>query len=265
MSDSPRFDEAAIAEIFRQAAEAQTEARNRARVADGLTLDELLEIGKEAGLSPEFILQAASRVGAEVEAGQRPTFMGLPIGVERQIELPGPMSDEEWERLVVDLRSTFRAKGKVRRSGNLREWYNGNLHALVEPTEKGYRLRMGTLKGSAREMMSAGVGAILFSLLGAVLLFAMGDLETKKMVALLVFAAVGGGIIGSSLLNLRAWAAERERQMDGVARRTLARMQEARQPSAASPTLTGTREPLIEIDEPADPEAATVRRMRDRS
>ncbi len=66
-------------------------------------------------------------------------------------------SDEEWERLVVDLRETFDARGIVRHDGALKQWTNGNLQVLLEPDEKGHRVRLRTTKGDARGMMVGGL------------------------------------------------------------------------------------------------------------
>jgi hypothetical protein len=43
------------------------------------------------------------------------------------------------ERLVVELREVFQATGTVRSSGSLREWSNGNLHALHRTHGAGHR------------------------------------------------------------------------------------------------------------------------------
>ena len=58
----------------------------------------------------------------------------MPVGVSRTVTSAGNFTEREWERLVVDLRETFDAKGAVKREGSFRQWTNGNLQALVEPT-----------------------------------------------------------------------------------------------------------------------------------
>ena len=73
----------------------------------------------------------------------------LVIEVGLMLPLARAVTDHEWEQLVAELRATFRAKGRITTHGNLREWSNGNLSAAIEPTETGYRLRLGTLKGDA--------------------------------------------------------------------------------------------------------------------
>ena len=76
-------------------------------------------------------------------------LLGLPLGVAQTVEFDRKLTDQEWERIVADLRETFEAPGVVRQQGSLRQWTNGNLQALLEPTATGQRLRMRTVKGNA--------------------------------------------------------------------------------------------------------------------
>ena len=99
-----------MAAIFRKATEEETAPR-QPLAGEGMTLRELQGIGQEVGIAPALIAQAA----LTLEQGGRPasrTFLGLPIGVARTVELDRPVTDEEWERLVVALRETFNAKGQ---------------------------------------------------------------------------------------------------------------------------------------------------------
>ncbi len=48
------------------------------------------------------------------------TVLGLPIGVARTVDLNRRLTDEEWERLVVQLREVFNARGRTRTEGSLR-------------------------------------------------------------------------------------------------------------------------------------------------
>jgi hypothetical protein len=67
---------------------------------------------------------------------------------------------------VVDLRETFDRRGTVRQEGSFRQWTNGALQVLLEPTPTGQRVRMSTVKVTARAwltggMLSAGIAAIV--------------------------------------------------------------------------------------------------------
>src|SRR5204862_8205725 len=143
--------------------------------ADGLTLADLQAIGGEVGISPDAVAHAAQALEVRQGAVTR-TLLGLPIGVERQVTLRRRLTDEEWERLVVQLRDVFKARGRTKSEGSLRQWTKGNLYALLEPTPTGDRLRLGSLNGGASASLRrglVGLGAMAFlataNLLGATL------------------------------------------------------------------------------------------------
>lgn len=90
-----------------------------------MTLAQLTEVAREAGIEPSALLSAARAVeqGALVPTQQHTAF-GLPVGVSRTAEFSRPVSTEEWERLVVVLRETLQARGTMRQEGSLRSWSN---------------------------------------------------------------------------------------------------------------------------------------------
>jgi hypothetical protein len=214
-----RFNEAEVAAIFERATEAQQTSQRQLRSGDGMTLSELQEIGREVGISPELVAQAAKAM----DRAGRPTerrFLGLPIGVGRTIELDRRLSDEEWERFVVDLRETFDARGAQKQEGSFRQWTNGNLQALLEPTETGHRIRLRTVKGDAQGMMIGGLGmlgAAAGFIVAAVLRGATGD--AGMLSSLGTLAAMGVTMFGVGAFRLRGWARLRRRQMEELVAR----------------------------------------------
>src|SRR5882672_12819887 len=155
-----RYNDKEIAAIFRAAAEEGPQSPQREVARDeGLTLAELQAIGGEVGISSDAVAQAAQAVDVRLGAASR-TFLGLRIGVARTVNLHRRLTDEEWERLVVQLREVFNARGRTRSDGSLRQWTNGNLQVLLEPTETGHRLRFRTLHGAARASIGAGFAAL---------------------------------------------------------------------------------------------------------
>lgn len=214
-----RYSEDEVAAIFERAAEARQTARRRLPSDEGLTLSDLQAIGREVGIEPEVVGQAARSLDQHgLQRSRR--YLGFPIGVGRTIDLGRRLTDEEWERLVVDLRDTFDARGRVRYEGPFREWTNGNLQALLEPTPTGHRLRLRTMKGDARGLMTAGLSTLGISaivLLAAVVTGALGDSGALTSVG--VLSAMGVGLFGLGALRLPAWARLRQRQMDGVVER----------------------------------------------
>lgn len=223
MSPERRYNEQEIAAIFKQAAADQESAQRQLPHTEGLTLAELQQIGEEAGITPEFIARSAAAVDRTRPAQPPTRFLGLPLSVARTVDLPGPLSDENWDRLVVDLRETFQAHGKLRRDGSLREWKNGNLHALVEPTESGHRLRLHTFKGNAQSGLWGGLAAFAFGLVFLALLAIADDLVLVKMMVLTLISVLGLGSMGFAAFRLPRWARERARQMETIAARAIER------------------------------------------
>ena len=189
-------------------------------VADpqGITLADMQSIGREVGLEPDAVARAAAALDAKGSAAPRGKSLGMPIEVGHTVQLSRALTDTEWEQLVAELRSTFRARGKVATLGTSREWSNGNLHACVEPTESGYRLRMGTRKGDAAGLNALGAtgvaaGAVVFASLAL-----SGGLQTGFFAPWLISAA-GVGAIVANFVRLPRWASQREEQMEHIAAR----------------------------------------------
>ena len=217
MSDR-RFNEEEVAAILRDAAEAQYSDDRLLPSSGGLTLAEVQSIGREVGISPEMIQKSAQRF----KPAQQPTrkLLGLPLGVAQTVEFDRKLPDQEWERIVVDLRETFEAQGVVREQGSLRQWTNGNLQALLEPTATGQRLRMRTVKGNAPGLIGGGIA--LFSvgtaLLGTALATGVAG-DVGLMMSIAATMTGGAGLFGAGAGGLPRWARRRQQQMDQIAER----------------------------------------------
>lgn len=212
-----RYSEAEVTAIFKQATEEQQSGRRLLSAAEGMTLAELQEIGRDVGVPAELVAQAAGALDqAGPAAGQR--FLGLPIGVGRTVDLDRRLSEAEWELLVVDLRETFNARGTVSASGALRQWTNGNLQAFLEPTPTGHRLRLRTVKGGSRELMAIGA-AVSGSAVAMMIVAAVTGRLADAVTVLAPMALLAAATAGFGALQLPRWAGNRGRQMEGVASR----------------------------------------------
>jgi hypothetical protein len=221
-----RYSDDEIAEIFQKASEGPQGTSLQRAGDDGLTLAELQDIGREVGISPEAVDRAARSLAARPLARTR-KFIGLPIGVQRSVDLGRRLTDEEWEQLVVELREVFGARGTVSASGSFRQWTNGNLQALLEPTASGHRLRISTVKGNAgiamivgAAMMSMGIGAMI----------AAGGVAHLPDLLISLF---GAGYMANSALRLPRWARLRGSQMDAITSRLA--LETATQPASENP------------------------------
>lgn len=231
MTDERRYQDDEIAKIFEAAATPRA-SRGRSLSAsseEGLTLAELQDIGREVGVPPERIAEAASHLDLRRKDLPRQTHLGMPISVRRTVELPRAPTDREWGLLVTELRETFDAEGKDTSSAELREWSNGNLRACVEPTGGHYRLRMQTLKGDAVGANILGIFALLLGFVIVAVALSAGEAGDVVMGAL--FAAMGTGVLGFNVLRLPPWRREREEQMNHIAARARALIGEGSGPS----------------------------------
>jgi hypothetical protein len=220
MTEERRYTDEEIREIFGAATEAGESHGRAPSTGTGLTLRELQEIAGEVGVAPERIAEAASALDLRRNVRPRRTHLGQPLSVGRTVDLPRAPTDQEWEMIVAELRETFNARGKVSVLGGLREWRNGNLHACIEPTEAGHRLRLGTLKGESLTLARLGTGGILSAIILLVVFLLTG--ETDAFGGPLLLAAGGAAALVASAVRLPGWAREREDQMEYIAARTLA-------------------------------------------
>lgn len=217
-----RFSEAEVAAILERATAHDEAGRAPVPEGRGLTLAQIQDIGRQVGVAPEVIAESAYLLD-DRGGGATRGFLGLPLRVERVVPLPRRITDDEWERIVVDLREIFDARGRVRQDGSLRQWTNGNLQVLLEPTATGQRLRLRTFKGNAPGMVVGGLaaaGAGGAGLLGAVMGGATSDVG--MMAALSLAAVAGAGMVGTALVGLFPWARRRREQMAEVAARVAA-------------------------------------------
>jgi hypothetical protein len=217
-----RYKEEEVRKIFELANERGVLNPHKPATSTGLTLTDIQNVGREVGIDPEQIARAAAVYDARAEAKARRTSFGMPIEVGHSVALPRVMNDLEWEQLVAELRSTFKASGKINVQGNLREWRNGNLYASVEPTAAGARLRMGTLKSDATGINMLGATGVAAGAISYASLAAAAELTFGTAAAAGVFAIGGIAAFAINLARLPSWARQRSRQMQHIGSAALA-------------------------------------------
>ena len=118
MSDehAPRrhFSEKEISRVLKRA----TELQEASKTTDptGLTFEELQQIAVEAGIDAKYIAAAITEQEQEGDVDEQFYWLGAPTSVERVRVVAGEVSDEQWEEMVAEIRSTF---GLVGASGPL--------------------------------------------------------------------------------------------------------------------------------------------------
>ena len=227
MTDERRYDEDEMAEIFRRATREGRRPEVGAGTPDepgssarGLTLRELQDIGEEVGIGRELVARSAAALDVGRSEGKvTRRALGVPLAVSRTTQLPRRLTDDEWARLVLDLRETFDARGKIREESGFREWVNGNLHAMLEPTPDGERFRIRTRRSAGEVPIFGGAGMIVFAVLIAVITFATGTPlgEVLRESGILTVLGSLGVVVGA--VGLKQWSDNRQAQMEAVSER----------------------------------------------
>lgn len=208
-----RYSDDEVAAIFARATEVQEKEPMGLTRVDGMSLGELQAIGKEAGISPQQIAQAALALD-QPAAPPVPSVFGIPIGASHTVQLTRDLTDREWELFVVQLRETFSARGKVSSHGSFRQWSNGNLQVLVEPSAEGQRVRFLTSKGETRDLIRVGLPMVaIFLTMALAVSFTNPEKAVKLLSVLGPMMLVGGGIAGFGLLRIPGWRRLRTEQM----------------------------------------------------
>ena len=220
MADERRYQDDEVAQIFEAASLPAVSRGSNAPSTEGLTLAELQAIGQEVGIAPERIAEAASSLAVTQPAIPRRTELGMPMSAAHVIDLPRALTDREWALVVADLRETFGARGKESSEGATRQWTNSNLHAYVEPTRTGYRLRLGTFKGDAMALNRMGAFAIVMGVIAGVAPMLSG--HPAAIPGMVTLGSVGVGTFVFNALRLPRWARLRDQQMKEIAERTRA-------------------------------------------
>lgn len=175
---------------------------------------------QEVGAIFELATKAQAGSPRQLPKGSDTTrrILGMPIGVGRTVNLGRKLSDAEWEHLVVKIREMFDATGRVKQEGAFRQWSNGNLQVLLEPTPTGHQLRMRTVRSRSLGLMVGGFGA--FVVAAAMLVttaMASGADPARAASAAVFMGATGLGLFAWGALVLPGWSRLRRRQMEEIA------------------------------------------------
>jgi hypothetical protein len=215
-----RFSDTEVAQIFERAT--SVHAVQVTSGAAGMTLAELQSIGEEVGIPAEQITRAAlSLRPGEAKSTQR--FLGMTTGVAHTVHLARKLSDDEWERFIAEVRETFNAQGAMKSEGSLKQWSNGNLRVLLEPTDAGHRVRFMTVKGNAPWIVSGGLVLTAAGVIGEMTAVLTGVAHDVGLVASFgVLGAIGIATAATSALRLPGWVRARKDQMEELGARVSA-------------------------------------------
>ena len=260
MSDEREFTEGEVRDIFARAARKQHEAESVKRPR-GLTLAELEEIGRTAGLDPVFVDAAAAEVLKPHRAPAADTFLGMPVELRRTRVLRAPLSDEVWRHVVADLQETFKTSGVITDVGGVREWRThadarrNAVRVSVEPEGDGAQVTIGQTLWP--QVLGVGLGAGMNAAMALVFftLWLAGSGGDALLLPALVMGLFSIAFGAGSFVMTRRRGEEQLDRFDGLLDRTEARVRE----EAAQPEAASAAEPRLDLDAALGDEEASAR------
>lgn len=113
------YNEKEIGSILKRAAElSQDESGPNAA---GLSIEELQQVGSEAGLDPDMILRAAAEM-QQTGPRRAKNFFGGPLSYSNDFVLDGEIDAATWEEMISSIRGSFKDPGQVSTRENVFEW-----------------------------------------------------------------------------------------------------------------------------------------------
>jgi hypothetical protein len=118
-----RFSDREVALILKRATELQTSDTGETEVgAGGMSLDDLQDIAREAGIDPRLVARAAGEVDAPPDRREASPLAGAPLELSLERTVEGEVPEDEFEVLLEQIRRTFGEPGQVATVGRSLTW-----------------------------------------------------------------------------------------------------------------------------------------------
>ncbi len=182
-ADSRKFNEEEVALIIKRAAELQQTEQAETDTGQRLTLQDVEQIAKEAGIDPLLIRRAAQGIDHHIESIRPSPWLGAPTRIVLERVVDGEIGPEHYESLVNEMRRTFSDNGIPSVLGRTLAW---------TPAPAGGRRQSRTRNVDISVISRGGVTTIRVE-------------EELRNIATTIFAALmmGGGF-GTSGITLGA-------------------------------------------------------------
>lgn len=195
-----RYTDQEVTLVIKRAAELQVQESERTEQrASGLSLGELEQVAREAGLDPALIRQAATELDTRNSTSPHSPFVGAPTVITIERTVRGEVSVDQYEAIVEEIRRAFSDNGFVSTLGRSLAWTSisagsgrrqggHSINVTVSP-------RNGNTVIRAEESLRSVAGGLFGGLMGAV-----GGGTTGLSLG------VGVGVMHSALVAGGMWA-----------------------------------------------------------
>jgi len=119
---SRRFNEKEVAQIIKRASEMQVDDATPASTTTGMSLAELEQVAREAGLDPALVRRAATDLDTRVTERKPSLFVGAPTSLQLERTIDGEIPVEEYESLVLEIQRILGEMGTASTLGRTLQW-----------------------------------------------------------------------------------------------------------------------------------------------
>lgn len=245
MADTPKrerkFNDEEVALIIKRAAELQQTEQTEQDTGSALTLTEVEQIAREAGIDPQLIRRAAVGLDQPEHTNRPSPWIGAPTRIVFERVVDGEIPVEEFEPLIAEIRRTFGDNGLPSVLGKSLAWSSGirgrrrssGRHIDVSVVTRGgiTTIRVEEeLRNLAGALFGGIVGGGGGGTTGITMAIGMGVFHSAPVAGLL-WVTVAGGMytLARTIFGRMAWG--RERELSGL----IDRLEEEVQAAVAKP------------------------------
>ena len=241
-----RFNEQEVAAIIKRASELQ-QVESPAESTTGMSLAELEQIAREAGLDPALVRRAASDLDTRVSDRKPSAFLGAPTALVLERTIDGEVPQDAYEAMVLEIQRELGGVGSVSTLGRSLVWtMTGADRRRV--TTRTVQVTVTPRNGRTTIRMEEPLGQLAGGLFGGL----MGGLGAGSSgisfgIAMSVFGSAAAavplvaGTIGASYLLARTIFARAVRNRGERLQRLMSRL--AEHVAATSTRTTGADRP----------------------
>ena len=116
-----RYNEKEVADIIKRASELQ-QLESTAESTTGMSLTELEQVAREAGLDPALVRRAATDIDTRVSDKKPSAFIGAPTHLVLERTIDGEVPVDEYETLVLEMQRELGGVGQASMLGRSLVW-----------------------------------------------------------------------------------------------------------------------------------------------
>jgi hypothetical protein len=234
MADVPggnrKFNDEEVALIIKRAAELQQTEQVEQEPSSALSLSEVEEIAKEAGIDPALIRRAASTLDTHTIVNRPSPWIGAPTRIVFERVVDGEISTDTYETLVNEIRRTFGDNGVPSVLGRTLAWTSttsgGRRHSRGRQIDVSVMSRGGVTTIRVEEELRNTAGALFGGLVGGgtggtsglSMGIGMGVFHSPALAVAMLFL-FGGGFYTLARLIYGSISAKREKELQGLTER----------------------------------------------